>query len=140
MPAVRLSLAIFALAASNTACSPGEDVTIPTAEAPSTAGAPARYDAEAFFATTSYSLAGGYAWSSDDSRLLASSDESGIFNAYSLAAADGANEPLTTSTTDSTFAVSWFPEDGAHPVHRGQGGQRDRSPVRAGAGRAKLAI
>ena len=72
MPAVRLSLAILALAASNTACSPGEDVTTPTAEAPGTAGAPARYDAEAFFTTTSYSLAGGHAWSSDDSRLLAS--------------------------------------------------------------------
>ena len=111
MPAVRLSLALLALAASNSACSPGQDVTIPTAESPGTAGTPARYDAEAFFTTTSYTLAGGYAWSSDDSRLLASSDESGIFNAYSLTAADGGKEPLTTSTTDSTFAVSWFPDD-----------------------------
>ena len=72
---------------------------------------PLQYDAEAFFATTSYSLAGGYAWSADDGRLLVSSDESGIFNAVALAAADGAKQPLTTSTTDSVFAVSWFPDD-----------------------------
>ena len=58
MPAVRLSLAILALAASNTACSPGEDVTAPTAEAPGTAGAPPRYDAKAFFTTTSFARIG----------------------------------------------------------------------------------
>ena len=69
MPGIRLSLAILALGASTTACSPGEDVTTPAAEAPDSADAPARYDAEAFFTTTSYSLAGGYAWSSDDTRL-----------------------------------------------------------------------
>ena len=111
MPGIRLSLAILALGATTIGCSPGEDVTTPAAEPPDSAKAPVPYDAEAFFATTSYSLAGGYAWSSDDTGLLATSDESGIFNAYSLAAADGAKEPLTTSTTDSTFAVSWFPDD-----------------------------
>ena len=71
---------------------------------------PAVYDARAFFTTTSYSLAGGLAWSSDDRRLLVSSDETGIFNVYALSA-DGRKEPLTTSTTDSTYAVSWFPQD-----------------------------
>ena len=73
-------------------------------------GTPAVYDARAFWTTTSYSLAGGLAWSSDDRELLVSSDESGIFNAYALGA-DGKKRPLTTSTTDSTFAVSWFPKD-----------------------------
>jgi len=81
------------------------------AEAGKESKPPLQYDAEAFFATTSYSLAGGYAWSADDGRLLVSSDESGIFNAVALAAADGAKQPLTTSTTDSVFAVSWFPDD-----------------------------
>jgi dipeptidyl aminopeptidase/acylaminoacyl peptidase len=71
---------------------------------------PAVYDAKAFFATTSYSLAGGLAWSADDRELLVSSDETGIFNAYALSA-DGRKRPLTTSTTDSTYAVSWFPGD-----------------------------
>lgn len=82
----------------------------PAAEAKSQA-APARYDAQAFFTTTSYSLAPGLVWSPDDKELLVHSDESGIFNAYALTVAGGGKKPLTSSTTDSTFAVSWFPED-----------------------------
>jgi dipeptidyl aminopeptidase/acylaminoacyl peptidase len=70
-----------------------------------------RYDAKAFFTTTSFGLASGYAWSPDDKELLVHSDETGIFNAYALAAAGGARRALTTSTADSTFAVSFFPED-----------------------------
>jgi dipeptidyl aminopeptidase/acylaminoacyl peptidase len=73
--------------------------------------APAVYDARAFWTTTSYSLAPGLAWSADDRELLVTSDETGIFNAYALSA-DGKKRPLTASTTDSTFAVSWFPKDG----------------------------
>jgi dipeptidyl aminopeptidase/acylaminoacyl peptidase len=73
-------------------------------------GRPAVHDARAFFTTTSYSLAGGLAWSGDGRELLVSSDETGIFNAYALDA-DGRKRPLTTSTTDSTYAVSWFPGD-----------------------------
>jgi dipeptidyl aminopeptidase/acylaminoacyl peptidase len=93
------------------ACNSGEKEAAPMAEAGKESTSIPQYDAEAFFATTSYSLADGYAWSADDSRLLVSSDESGIFNAIALAAADGAKQPLTTSTTDSVFAVSWFPDD-----------------------------
>ena len=70
-----------------------------------------RYDARAVYATTSYGLAPGYAWSSDDASLLVQSDSTGIFNAYAMAASDGATTPLTTSTADSVFAVSWFPDD-----------------------------
>ena len=73
---------------------------------------PTLYDAEAFFATTSYVMPAGYAWSADDKQLLVSSDESGIFNLYALPAAGEGKQPLTSSTTDSTFAVSWFPADG----------------------------
>ena len=107
----RLSRTLFTVAALAAACSSGDREPAPMAEAGQDAKAPTQYDAEAFFATTSYSLASGYAWSADDSRLLASSDESGVFNAISLAAADGAKQPLTSSTTDSVFAVSWFPDD-----------------------------
>jgi dipeptidyl aminopeptidase/acylaminoacyl peptidase len=99
-------LAVLALAA---ACSSGEKEAAPMAEAGQEPVS--RYDAEAFFATTTYALASGYAWSQDDGRLLVSSDQSGIFNAVALTAADGAKQALTTSTTDSVFAVSWFPDD-----------------------------
>ena len=73
---------------------------------------PTLYDAEAFFATTSYIMPAGYAWSADDKQLLVSSDETGIYNLYALPAAGEGKQPLTSSTTDSTFAVSWFPADG----------------------------
>lgn len=86
------------------------------------ARAPERYDAEAFFATTSYSLPMGFAWSADDSQLLVSSDESGIFNAWSLSVPDGASQPLTTSSTDSVFALSWFPDDDRLLFTTDQGG------------------
>jgi dipeptidyl aminopeptidase/acylaminoacyl peptidase len=111
MNITRLSLTLIAVTALAAACSSGDKEPAPMAEAGTEANAPTKYDAEAFFATTSYSLAGGYAWSPDDTKLLASSDESGIFNAISLASADGAKQPLTMSTTDSVFAVSWFPDD-----------------------------
>ncbi len=82
-------------------------------DTPSQASAPqppTKYDAEAFFTTTSYGLAGGYAWSPDDKDLLVHADETGIFNAYAVAAQEGSKEPLTKSE-ESTFAVSWFPDD-----------------------------
>jgi dipeptidyl aminopeptidase/acylaminoacyl peptidase len=106
-----LSFTLFAVAAFAAGCSPDEKEAAPMTDAGKEQKSPAQYDADAFFATTSYSLANGYAWSADDSGLLVSSDESGIFNAVALAAADGAKRPLTSSTTDSVFAVSWFPDD-----------------------------
>jgi dipeptidyl aminopeptidase/acylaminoacyl peptidase len=83
---------------------------------------PRRYDARAFFTTTSYGLAPGYAWSPDGSSLLVQADSTGIFNAYALATSDGAMRPLTESTTDSTFAVSWFPDDSRALVTSDRGG------------------
>jgi dipeptidyl aminopeptidase/acylaminoacyl peptidase len=92
-------------------------------EAASAAGAaPPRYDARAFFSTTSYGLASGHAWSADDTELLVSSDETGIFNAYALRVADGTARALTSSTGDSTFAVSWFPHDGRMLFSADRGG------------------
>ena len=102
------------------------------------AATPERYDAEAFFTTTSYSLAGGHAWSPDDSRLLVSSDETGIFNAYALDAGDGSSTPLTASTKDSTFAISWFPDDARVLFTADQGGNElDHVYVREEDGRTR---
>ncbi len=124
-------------------CGQGSKPATPTAAAaPPPAPAPTLYDAEAFFATTSYIMPQGYAWSSDDKQLLVSSDETGIFNVYGLPAAGEGKQPLTTSTTDSTFAVSWFPTDsralftadrGGNEinhlyVHEADGATRDLTP------------
>jgi dipeptidyl aminopeptidase/acylaminoacyl peptidase len=81
-----------------------------------------RYDARAFFTTTSFGLAPGYAWSADDASLLVQSDSTGIFNAYALAVTGGEPRPLTTSTTDSVFVVSWFPDDERALVSSDRGG------------------
>ena len=70
-----------------------------------------KYSAEAFFATTSYGLAGGFAYSPDNSRLLMHSDETGIFNVYALPVDGGDAVALTESDSDAMFAVSWFPND-----------------------------
>src|SRR3546814_20390999 len=68
-----------------------------------------RYDAEAFFTTTSYSLTGGYAWPPDDSKLLVSSAETGILTAYAHAPAHRPRGPLTTSTNHQPLAPSSLP-------------------------------
>lgn len=72
-----------------------------------------RYSAEAFFETTSFGLVGSSAraFSRDGRSLLISSDETGVFNAYSLPVAGGAPTPLTNSDDNAVFAVTWFPND-----------------------------
>ena len=81
------------------------------------------YSAEAFFQTTSFGLAngGGFAWSSDDSKILAHSDSSGVFNAIAISG-DGSVAPLTSSDTDAHFAQSFFPADDRIIVSADQGG------------------
>lgn len=104
-------LSVLAAVASLSGCSKTPQQAAPTVATPPEKAAPALHDAKAFFSTTAYSLPPGYAWSSDDQLLLVSSDETGIFNAYALPANGAARQPLTTSSGDSTFAVSWFPGD-----------------------------
>ena len=107
-----LSLGALAAPLLLSGCGSGTKPAAPgVADAPAAAPAPTQYDAEAFFATTSYILPQGYAWSADDKQLLLTSDETGIYNVYGLPAAGQGKQALTSSTTDSTFAVSWFPAD-----------------------------
>jgi len=82
------------------------------------------YSAEDFFETTSYGMASssGYAFSPDDKAILVSSDETGIFNGYAMPIDGSAPETLTTSTVDSTFATSWFPDDRRILLSRDSGG------------------
>jgi dipeptidyl aminopeptidase/acylaminoacyl peptidase len=69
------------------------------------------YSAETFFQTTSFAIAGGNAISHDNKQVLISSDESGVFNAYSLNLETSERTQLTTSTTSAIFAESYFPND-----------------------------
>lgn len=74
---------------------------------------PRIYSAEEFFMTTAYGLAGGsgFAFSPDDASLLIASDETGVFNAYSVDIASGEMRQLTDSADNAIFPITWFPDD-----------------------------
>jgi len=121
----RLTNALLALVATVVAGCGSSPATRPEAPAPVAAAAaqpPQRYDARAFFTTTTFGLAGSHAWSPDDRQLLVQSDETGIFNVYALDVASGQRQALTASAKDSTYAVSWFPGDGRVLFTADQGG------------------
>src|SRR5262249_7268550 len=83
------------------------------------AGAVPKYDARTFYETTAFA---GVSFSADESRLLISSDASGVFNAYSQPIAGGPPTQLTHSTTHAIFAVSYFPRDDRILLTQDEGG------------------
>jgi len=72
-----------------------------------------------FLGTTSYR---GASFSPDKTKVLVSSDASGIFNAYAIPTAGGEAVQLTQSTTDSVFTVGYFPGDERFLYSSDQGG------------------
>ena len=67
----------------------------------------------------------GGSFSADESKLLISSNESGIYNAYELSLDGSAAKPLTNSTKESYFAQSYFPEDDRILYTYDQGGNEN---------------
>ena len=67
-----------------------------------------QYDAETFYATTSYF---GASFSADERHILMTSDASGVYNLYSQPVTPGAPEQLTFSESDALYGRSWFPND-----------------------------
>ncbi len=67
----------------------------------------------------------GASFSPDEKRILFSSNQSGIFNAYSVPVAGGSASQLTRSTTDTTYAVSYFPADERILYTRDSGGDEN---------------
>ena len=67
-----------------------------------------RYTIEQFMATTSLT---GASFSKDEKQILFSSNESGIFNAYTVPVGGGKPRALTASKTDTTYAVGYFYND-----------------------------
>ena len=68
----------------------------------------AQYSVADFYKNNDYFAAG---FSADRARILVGSNLSGVFNAYAISVDSGAPEPLTASTTDAIFPVSFFPRD-----------------------------
>ncbi len=100
------------LAACDTSQQTSSD-TAQTTTAETTEQATPEYSAQAFFDTTSFTATSpaGHAFSPDGSKILLTSDETGIFNAFAVDATTGDRSQLTNSTTSATFGVSFFPND-----------------------------
>lgn len=103
------------------AAAPAALLTLQTAAAQEE---PVTHDAATFHMTTSFGMASsaGFAFSPDDSRILISSDETGVFNAFAVDPETGERTALTESETNATFAVSYFPNDDRVVVTADQGG------------------
>ena len=54
---------------------------------------------------------GGGSFSPDKSKLLVSSNRSGIYNMYTVSTTGGDFTPITTSDSSSIFGISYFPND-----------------------------
>jgi dipeptidyl aminopeptidase/acylaminoacyl peptidase len=80
---------------------------------------PTQYSVADFYANKSF---GGASFSPDHQKILVGSNTSGIWNAYTIPVAGGELEPLTASTTNSIFPVTYFPADGRILYSSDQGG------------------
>jgi dipeptidyl aminopeptidase/acylaminoacyl peptidase len=78
-----------------------------------------QYTIEQFLATTSIS---GASFSADEKKVLFSSNKTGIYNVYSIAVTGSEPAALTSSTTDTTLAVGYFPRDDRFLYTRDKGG------------------
>jgi dipeptidyl aminopeptidase/acylaminoacyl peptidase len=90
--------------------------------APQARRAPRQYTIDQFMAVVRVA---GASFSPDEKRILFSSNQSGIFNAYSVPVAGGSATQLTRSTTDTTYAVSYFPADERILYTRDSGGDEN---------------
>lgn len=64
----------------------------------------------------------GASVSHDDSRILYSSNRSGIYNAYAVPVSGGDPLQITDSKDNSIFIISWFPDDNRFLYRSDQGG------------------
>lgn len=78
-----------------------------------------QYTIEQFFANTN--VFGG-SFSADETKLLVTSNETGIYNAYAIPVEGGDPVQLTRSEEESIFAMSYFPEDDRILYSSDQGG------------------
>ncbi len=98
------SIVLSAFLVTNTYAAPSKQQ--PTAKAKE--ASVKRYTAAQFLATTNLR---GASFSADEKRIMFSSNESGIFNAYAISVTGGKAEALTKSSKDTTYSVAFFPDD-----------------------------
>lgn len=81
-----------------------------------------QYTIEQFMETTRIQ---GSSFSADEKSILFSSNKSGIFNVYSIPVSGGTARQMTNSTKESTYAVSYFPNDARFLFTYDQGGNEN---------------
>jgi len=96
----------------------GWSLPVLAAPAPAAHRAPRSYTIEQFMSTTAVT---GASFSADESRILFSSNATGVYNVYSVPVAGGPPTPMTSSK-DTTTAVSYFRGDDRILFTRDQGG------------------
>jgi dipeptidyl aminopeptidase/acylaminoacyl peptidase len=92
---------------------------------------PRRYTIEQFMDTVRL---GGGSFSSDEKEILYHSNQSGIFNVYTIGTTGGTAKQLTNSTKESTFAVSYFPKDARFIYTYDKGGNENNHLYLGGDG------
>ncbi|HKR59515.1 MAG TPA: S9 family peptidase [Pyrinomonadaceae bacterium] len=97
----------------------------------SAATKPRQYTIEQFMDTVRI---GGSSFSADEKNILFHSNQTGIFNVYTVGAAGGNAKQLTTSTKESTFAVSYFPNDARFIYTYDKGGNENNHLYLGGDG------
>lgn len=81
-----------------------------------------RYTIEQFYDNLSI---GGGSFSADETRLLVSSNQTGIYNVFSLNVDGSGEQQLTFSEEESFFANSYFPEDDRFLYSADKGGDEN---------------
>ena len=125
MPRRPFALALIALLASGACVRPAatpDRPTLPTDSVAIVAPRPTAvptYTIEQFLGTTTLI---GASWSPDQRRILVSSDQTGVFNAFAYPVDGGAPVQLTNSTTESIEVLRYFPNDDRFLYSADQGG------------------
>ncbi|MGI8733699.1 MAG: prolyl oligopeptidase family serine peptidase [Pyrinomonadaceae bacterium] len=91
---------------------------------------PRQYTIEQFMDTVRI---GGASFSPDEKQILFHSNKTGIFNVYTVGVAGGEAKQLTNSTKESTFAVSYFPNDSRFLYTYDRGGNENNHLYLGGA-------
>jgi len=94
-------------------------VAVATVAAPAVAKSVPQYTIEDFLATTNMT---GADFSADRTRLLVTSDKSGVLNAWAIPVDGSAPVQLTHSTTNAINARAWYPKDDRFLYMSDQGG------------------
>jgi dipeptidyl aminopeptidase/acylaminoacyl peptidase len=84
--------------------------------------APKEYSIEQFYKTRQI---GGGAFSTDETKLLITSNESGIYNLYEINLADGTQRQVTASSGETYFAIDYVPGTGKMLYSSDKGGNEN---------------